>query len=200
MNNMLKVVLGAGVLLLSSQAFALPLLTGQIVLDGTARYYDDGDASNGTIDGIDVVSVDAGGNVVSGTEWGYAGKVTVDFGTSGTFATLFPYNTPGIMNDINFANPTVSPLWTVGDISFSLTEYTFGPIASGNQLFGRGMLTDISGTYADTTGTFTMNTSATSTKFSFDATTAPEPAGIALFGMGLLVMGLTSAARRRNNI
>ena len=194
MNNMFKVVLGAGVLLLSSQAFAIPL-TGQIVLTGAGMYYDSD--SDGVAEGIDIVTA----TDVANTGWGTAGEVTVAFGTDGTFASLFTVGTTtGIMSDIDFSATSILPLWEVGSLSFDLVSFTSGPVASGYEIVGRGMITDSTGTYSDTTGEFTMNTSSTGSRFSFDATTVPEPAGIALFGMGLLVMGLTSTARRRNNI
>jgi hypothetical protein len=194
MNNILKFVLGVSVLLLSSQAFAMPL-TGQIVLTGAGMYYD-GD-SDGVVDGIDVVTA----TNVAGTGWGTAGEVEVGFGTTGTFSSLFSLGTTGAMNDIDFAASSVSPLWTVGTLSFDLMSFTANPVASGYEIVGSGLITDSTGTYDATYGAFTLNTSSSDARFSFDATTTvPEPGAIALLGMGLLAMGMVSTGRRRNSM
>ncbi len=170
-------------------------LYGQIQLGGVGAYVTNAGGSK--------IGFDAGAN---GTG---SGVVVVDPATTGIFASLFTvYNfgdslnasNSGTMSDFMFSASSVSPLWTIGTISFSMTSFTAGPISSGFAVVGTGTITDSStGGYSPVTGTFTMNTSSVAnTAFRFDTTTVPEPGILALLGLGLLGMGAARIRARRS--
>jgi len=189
-------------ILLILAAFALSVsnvqaakLYGQIQLVGGASYVTDG---SGNITGIDMGTFFGGGND-KGT-MGTAGTVNVGLATTGTFASLFSIGTAGTIKDIDLSLSSISPLWTVGTISFSMNAFTSGYVASGFQVVGSGIIKDSSGTYQDTQGFFSLNTTSadTTVSFNFDAKTVPEPGTIALFGLGLLGFGMARIKARKS--
>jgi hypothetical protein len=80
-------------------------------------------------------------------------------------------------------------IWSVGGFTFNLNSVTATPI--GGSLFLNGFGTVSSAGFADTTMAWTISGGQNS---SFSASTVPEPSVIALFGLGLLGLGL---ARRK---
>jgi hypothetical protein len=80
-------------------------------------------------------------------------------------------------------------IWSVGGFTFDLNSVTATPVFGS--LFLNGFGTVSSAGFADTTMAWTISGGQNS---SFSASTVPEPSVIALFGLGLLGLGL---ARRK---
>ena len=84
--------------------------------------------------------------------------------------------------------PTTT-IWSLGGFTFDLNAVTAPPIAGLLVLTGMGTVSSVG--FADTTMAWTISGGQNS---SFSASTVPEPSVIALFGLGLLGLGL---ARRK---
>jgi len=188
---MKKLLIMLAVIAFSATNVQAGKLYGQIQLVGGASYITD---TSGNITGIDMGTFFGGGNGAAN------GTVNVGLATTGVFATLFPTGTAGTIKDIDLSLSSISPLWTVGTVSFSMTSFTSGAVASGFQVIGTGIITDSSGTYSQTDGYFSLNTTNTNTSvsFNFDAKTVPEPGTIALFGLGLLGFGFARIKARKS--
>ena len=80
-------------------------------------------------------------------------------------------------------------IWSVGGFTFNLNSVTATPVGGLLALTGMGTVSSVG--FADTTMAWTISGGQ---KSSFSASTIPEPSVIALFGLGLLGLGL---ARRK---
>jgi hypothetical protein len=80
-------------------------------------------------------------------------------------------------------------IWSVGGFTFNLNSVTATPIGGLLVLTGMGTVSSVG--FTDTTMAWTI---AGGQNSSFSASTVPEPSVIALFGLGLLGLGL---ARRK---
>lgn len=152
----------------------------------------------------------------------FGGDLTFDFATNtvdilgddayvtadptGSFSSISAGDT-AIYNDFTY-DPfaAVSPLWSIGDFSFSLNQITYiGEYTdlSGNQylaLAGEGIF---SGTgFDDTAGTWTFSANDVFGQFAFSsvntgdtvfttASTIPEPGTALLLGVGLVGFGIS---------
>lgn len=182
----------AGFMLLSGSlaANADPIL-GQIDLSGTEV----------------TVDYNADGDAV-GLSFGLEGVSFVMPGGTGTFAAIPDFTTVSFANFL-FSDETIVPLWTLSfsndlgetfvEFSFNVDNFTVAVAGSGLIISGTGMLfaTD----YEATSGSFSFSTSSCADCSSFTwssnaAATVPEPGTLALFGIGLLGLGLTSRRRR----
>ena len=194
MKKLALIVLSLTLFAGSAQAASL---WGQIQLVGQNASYVT-DASN------NITGIDMGSNGMGNSD-----LVVVGSATSGAFLSLFDVysfttgltaTNNGLMYDIDLSASAVNPLWTIGTLTFAMTNFTSGPIASGFQVYGSGIITDSSGTYSDTTGYFSLNTTNTNTSlsFNFDTVTVPEPGALALIGLGLLGLGAARLKARRS--
>jgi len=146
------------------------------------------------------------------------GATTVDFGPtdqyvgkntqSGSF-NLVTSPATGIANFANvvflpsfaFANPTLptSPLWSVGNFTFTLTNWTDIVTSNSLQILGTGILHDtVANTLTDSTGIFNFSTQPGGTSqlvFSASSQVAPLPA--AIFFVAPALAGLFGFSRRK---
>ena len=162
----------------AASLLALSLSTGAsaALIDGSLAY--------STLTGGSAWSFDHGANTIT------VGTGEVDF-VSGDLAG------PIALGDTIAALPTFTydafvpsvNIWNLGGFSFdldSVTSYTQNP----NNLYLTGMGTVSSAGFTDTSMGWTIS----GNQFTFAAATVPEPSVIALFGLGLLGLGL---ARRK---
>ena len=162
----------------AASLLALSLSTGAsaALIDGSLAY--------STLTGGSAWSFDHGANTIT------VGDGEVDF-VSGDLAGYIS------LGDTIAALPTFTydafvpsvNIWNLGGFSFdldSVTSYTQNP----DNLYLTGMGTVSSAGFTDTTMEWTIS----GNQFTFAAATVPEPSVIALFGLGLLGLGL---ARRK---
>ena len=126
-----------------------------------------------------------------------AGGASGDFGFV-DFASVTMNGDPLIFNPFVASAPffTISTLW-----SFDLDSIVIDlQSASQLNLTGLGTIKDLTTGLDDTPGNWiaTFNTSGASFSFSSSTSTIPEPATLALFGIGLLGLGFLSRRRKRS--
>jgi hypothetical protein len=148
---------------------------------------------------VDITGELAYSSQTGGSAWGFdhalntitVGDGEVDY-VSGDFASIALGSTIAALPTFTYDVfvPSVN-IWNLGGFTFdldSVTSYMEFPSDSGLYLTGVGTVSAAG--FADTSMGWTIQ----GNKFTFAAATVPEPSVIALFGLGLLGLGL---ARRK---
>ena len=189
MNKLITTLAGFALLGSSSLVSALPLMTGQIEIGADIGSTVSVDFTNDIVSFGGPGDGDAFNAVITFADGDYASFM----GTQGSYQN-FAYNPLSVAN----------PIWTFGTLSFDLTNITFmqETIGAWNgdflDLAGFGWIKDSTGTYADTSGTWTFNANKSTgkTTFAFSSTTAPEPGVALLLAAGLIGIGAARRARK----
>lgn len=181
MLHLLKTIVSAGLLTVSSIAAAIPI-TGSINFTGLATYAVTGDE-------VSHITFTNTPKVLSSS--GSFSSVAVD-------SSVTIPNNPFILADLPLA------LWSVGGFTFELKNTAFNEVKDSG--FGQGALVSGYGTitkqgYEETNGIWGFSSQSafgdiTSGEFSFSATTVPEPSTIAVLAMALIGFGI---ARRQQS-
>jgi hypothetical protein len=195
-NNMraqiLKCLFATMMLGASTQILAMPI-TGDLQLIGAARLTD------GTCTESDSCMTN---DVNYATTIDFINDVAIFLDGTGSFSTITP--NIGTITDFAFSPTFSGPIndfWTVGSFTFDLmsldsVDLTLnGDMITFINMVGSGV---ISGTgYDDTAGFWTLAGDTSSMRFSWNGSSGavPEPATVALLGLGLIGVGI--ALRKR---
>lgn len=178
-----------GLLCVTGSVLALPMLDGGLSMVGS--FIPIGD------DGVQVPIVDSTGLSFDGSLFQVATA-------TGDYASLV--GSAGIINDFYFIpSSPITPLWSVGGISFAMTSLEYDKRTLHNnshniEIFGTGVLTATG--FEDTPGFWNFTgQGANNANFSWSASSGsssapvPEPATMFLLGTGMI--GFITARRKK---
>jgi hypothetical protein len=201
MINMKALTLGIGLAVASAvAAVAAPITSGTLGMAFTYQAENSAGANVplGSATAIDFTGQNAGAPSTANTGIFFLTQATGDFGTAGlNIADM------GTIHDLVFSPfASITPFFTVGTVSFDLTSITVTAQTNstlgltGHGIFKNGGIDPTAGTWA-----FSGNTAGSALTgiftWSADATPIPEPMSLALFGAGLLGLGLVRRARNQ---
>ena len=201
-----KVLLIAALFGIAGQSWALPFLKGDLAF-GVAP------GASWSATGGTPTAFDPNG-VGTATGISFSGSTLPIFSGANAFVTAGSGSFAGTIGSlVNFHNFNFSPLgsqttlWSFvsGGINYALKMTTANVVSqNSNQinLTGGAILTATGSTnFAPTIGSFQFTANASGSSFSYSSSAqVPEPASLALFGIGILGIGFSQIRRRENNV